>query len=402
SKVQSPKSFHLAITLDQTPFYAESGGQIADTGTISGGGFEGRVVDVIKQHGVFIHEVEPTRLQVAPEELKGLEVEAQIDVNRRMRIMRNHTATHLLHAALRQVLGKHVTQAGSYVGPDHLRFDFTHGKPMTPEELAMVEVIVNEKALWNAPVTTHVDLPIAEAKAKGAMALFGEKYGDTVRMVEIGDFSRELCGGTHLRATGEIGLFKITSEASAASGVRRIEAVTGEGAYAWVLEQTGAFYEAAARLKSTPKDVLSAVDRLHEQLREEKRRREKAETALARGETGGVTETQEIKGVFLWTRKFEGVDQKIAASAVDDAVAQNPKLVALAVVTGERMSLICKAGPDAIAKGAHAGNLIKQVAPIVGGGGGGRPEFATAGGKFASKVVGALAASAGFLGEMLG
>ncbi len=405
---------HLAIALDQTPFYAESGGQTSDTGTLSGGGFEGRVLDVMKQNGVFVHEVEPVNLPVtlqgeSPEEAKeiiqkallNIEVEARIDVNRRMRIQRNHTATHLLHAALRQVLGKHVTQAGSYVGPDHLRFDFTHGKPMSPEELAKVEFIVNEEALKNTAVTIYQDMAIAEAKERGAMALFGEKYGDRVRMVEIGDFSRELCGGTHLRQTGEIGLFKITSESSAASGVRRIEAVTGEGAYAWVLEQTGAFYEAAARLRSAPKDVLGAIDRLHEHLREERKRREKAELALARGESGNANEMQEVKGVFLWTRKFEDVDPKVAASAVDDAVAQNKDLVALGAITGDRVQLICKVGSEAVIKGAHAGNLIKKVAPIVGGGGGGRAEFATAGGKDPSKVDEALNAAAEFLAEML-
>jgi len=410
---------HLAIALDQTPFYAESGGQVSDTGTLSGQGFEVRVIDVVKRHGVFVHEVlirdesqmakdergeglSSLALSSLPESLIGKEVEARIDFNRRMRIMRNHTATHLLHAALRQILGKHVTQAGSYVGPDHLRFDFTHGKPMTPEELARVEFIVNEQALWNTPVKTYADMPINEAKSRGAMALFGEKYGDRVRMVEIGDFSRELCGGTHLRATGEIGLFKITSEASAASGVRRIEAVTGEGAYAWVLEQTGMFYEAAARLKTAPKDVLGAIDRLHEQMRDERKKREKAETALARGETSGAgADMQEIKGVFLWTRKFEDVDSKVAASAIDDAVAQNKNLVALGAVVGERVQLICKVGTEAAKRGAHAGNLIKQIAPIVGGGGGGRPEFATAGGKDASKIDAALAAAAGFLDGMV-
>jgi len=435
SKIKSPYSQTVAIALDQTPFYAESGGQVADTGVIAGEGFEGRVVNVTKRNGVFVHEVVVERderikdqrpreetidqgpetpggeglssLDLSslpsslPESLQGLEVEARIDFNRRMRIMRNHTATHLLHAALRQVLGKHVTQAGSYVGPDHLRFDFTHGKPMTPEEVARVEFIVNEQALWNAPVRVYADVPIDEARARGAMALFGEKYGDRVRMIEIADFSRELCGGTHLRSTGEIGLFKITSESSAASGVRRIEAVTGEGAYAWVLEQTGLFYEAASRLRTSPRDVLQAIDRLQDQVRDERRKREKAETALARGDSGGTAETQEIKGVFLWTRKFEGVDPKVAASAVDDAVAQNPNLVALCAVVGERIQLICKAGPAAVAKGAHAGNLIKQAAPIVGGGGGGRPEFATAGGKDASKVDAALAAASAFLDAML-
>jgi alanyl-tRNA synthetase len=408
-------STHLAIALDQTPFYAESGGQISDTGTISGGGFEGRVLDVVKRSGVFVHEVEPIRLPVTlegqtPDEAKeiiqkalvNLEVEARVDENRRARIQRNHTATHLLHAALRDILGKHVTQAGSYVGPDHLRFDFTHGKPMTPEELARVEFIVNEQALKNTPVVIYQDLAIDEAKARGAMALFGEKYGNRVRMVEIGDFSRELCGGTHLRHTGEIGLFKITSEASAASGVRRIEAVTGEGAYSWVLEQTGAFYEAAARLKTSPREVLAAIDKLHDQVREERKRREKAETALARGDSGaGAGQTQEIKGVFLWTRKFEDVDHKVVAATIDDAVAQNKDLVALAAVITDRVQLICKAGAEAVVKGAHAGNLIKQLAPIVGGGGGGRAEFATAGGKDASKADQALSAAAAALTGML-
>jgi alanyl-tRNA synthetase len=273
---------------------------------------------------------------------------------------------------------------------------------MSPEELAHVEFIVNEQSLKNTPVTIYQDLAIEEAKARGAMALFGEKYGNRVRMVEIGDFSRELCGGTHLRHTGEIGLFKITSEASAASGVRRIEAVTGEGAYSWVLEQTGAFYEAAARLKTSPKDVLSAIDKLHDQIREERKRREKAETALARGDSGdSASQTQEIGGIRLWTRKFDDVDQKVVASTIDDAVAQNKDLVALVAVITDRVQLICKAGADAVSKGAHAGNLIKQIAPIVGGGGGGRAEFATAGGKDTTKVDEALAAAVSVLSEML-
>ncbi len=415
SSPQGEGAPHLAIALDQTPFYAESGGQVSDTGTLYGHGFEGRVLDVMKQNGVFVHEVEPVLLPIklegqSPDEAKeiiqkalaNIEVEARVDENRRARIMRNHTATHLLHAALRQVLGKHVTQAGSYVGPDHLRFDFTHGKPLSPEELAKVEFIVNEEALKNTPVTIYADLAIDEAKSRGAMALFGEKYGDRVRMVEIGDFSRELCGGTHLRHTGEIGLFKVTSESSAASGVRRIEAVTGEGAYAWVLEQTSVLYEAAARIKSTPKDVLSAIDRMQDQLRDERKRREKAEMALARGETGGGDQTLEVKGVYLWTRKFEDVDQKIAASAIDDAVAQNKDLVALgAVVADGRVQWICKVGAEAVAKGAHAGNLVRDVAKITGGGGGGRAEFATAGGKDASKVDEAMKAAAELLAAML-
>lgn len=392
----------LVIALDQTPFYAESGGQISDTGVLRGDGFEARVVDVTKQNGVFVHDVE-VRGEVDPDALFGKRVEAQVDENRRRRITRNHTATHLLHAALRGVLGKHVTQAGSYVGPDYLRFDFTHGKPMSPEEWARVELLVNQEVLKNTPIAVHPDLPIEEARARGAMALFGEKYGDRVRMVEVGDFSRELCGGVHVRSTGEIGLFKILSEGSAASGVRRIEAVTGEGAYAWVLEQTGQLYEAASHLKTTPKDVLGAIERLQEQLREERRKRERVETALAKGDGGGAREVQAVGDVALWTRRFEDVDQKVAAGAIDDAVAQNPDLVAIGALVSEgRVAWIAKCGSGAVAKGAHAGNLVRELAKMTGGGGGGRAEFATAGGKETAKVDEALGQAPSLLAGQLG
>ncbi|HWA82401.1 MAG TPA: alanine--tRNA ligase-related protein, partial [Fimbriimonadaceae bacterium] len=389
------------VVLDHTSFYGDSGGQIGDTGVFTS--TDGNTIVAEIQGCVLpVQGVRAHKALLKQDLAVGDHVNTIVDAPRRDSIKRNHTGTHLLHAALRQVLGTHVKQAGSLVAPTHLRFDFSHFAQVADEELAEIETIVNREILSNTTVETLVDVPIDVAVNEyHAMALFGEKYGDRVRMVEIGDFSRELCGGTHLRATGEVGLFKITSESSAASGVRRIEAVTGEGAYAWVLEQTGAYYEAAARLKSSPKDVIAAIDRLHEQLREEKRKREKAETALARGESGGGNETQEIKGVYLWTRRFENVDQKIAAAAIDDAVAQNKDIVALGAIVGERVQLICKVGPEAATKGAHAGNLIKQVAPIVGGGGGGRAEFATAGGKDASKVDEALAAAGGFLAEML-
>jgi len=288
-----------------------------------------------------------------------------------------------------------VAQAGSYVGPDRLRFDFTHGKALSPDEKARIERTVNEQILENTDVVTHVDLPIAEAKRRGAMALFGEKYGDRVRMVEIGEFSRELCGGTHVRTTGEIGLFRLVGEGSAASGVRRIEALTGEGAYAWSVEESSRLAEMAHALRTTPGELSHAIENVQAQLREERRRREKAEAALLRGETveaqGSV---RHVKGIDLWLPPpYEGIDPKLVASQVDSQVAANPRLVALvAVIADGRITLTCKAGPEAVKKGVHAGKLVGEVAKLVGGGGGGRPDFATAGGKNPEQAELALSA----------
>lgn len=397
----------LAIALRETPFYAESGGQVSDTGLLVGGGFEGRVTDVIKQDGVFIHEVEPIRMPAEdPMKLTGIVVEAEVDQNRRARITRNHTATHLLHAALRQVLGKHVTQAGSYVGPDRLRFDFTHGGAMTDEQRAEVERIVNDKALENLPVVTYANLPIADAKAMGAMALFGEKYGDFVRLVQIGNedpseksFSRELCGGIHVRTTGEIGLFKIVHEASAASGVRRIEALTGEGAYDWVLEQSQTLRDAADKLKSTPKDLVHSIEKHLDAQRDLK---QKLEKARSQGASQSDAQTVDLGGVELAIQNIGDGEQQEASLAADRLTDGKPNRVALSAVTIEGKAMfVCKIGPDAQKRGAHAGNLVREVAKIAGGGGGGRPDFATAGGKDASKVAEALAAAEGVLKGML-
>ncbi len=293
------------------------------------------------------------------------------------------------------------------MGPDGLRFDFTHGKGMTAEQLASVERVVNDQALANTPVTTYVDIPVAEAKARGAMALFGEKYGDKVRMVEVGEFSRELCGGVHVRSTGEIGLFKIVSENSAASGVRRIEAITGEASYGWVVEETNRMRQAAALLKSTPEDLVPAVHRLLDQAKEERRRREKAELLAVRSAGSDPTAADgasyiEIDGVLLWPRNFGEIDSKIAAAELDNAAANKPNLVAVAAVISDgRVQLVVKVGPEAVKRGAHAGNLVREVAKIVGGGGGGRPDFATAGGREPAKVPEALQAAEGILRSML-
>jgi alanyl-tRNA synthetase len=404
-RVRPGRSGHVLLALDRTPFYAESGGQIGDTGVLNGNGRRLPVLDTTKNSGTFWHEVESSE---APSALLGSEVEAMVDRDRRERIIRNHTATHLLHAALRSVLGTHVTQAGSYVGPDGLRFDFTHSKAMSPEEIARVERMVNEQALADTPVTTHVDIPIAEARARGAMALFGEKYGDRVRMVEIGGFSRELCGGTHVGSTGAIGLFKITSESSAASGVRRIEAITGEGAYEWVLEETARLREAAALLKASPRELVPAVQRTLDQLKEERRKREKAESQAVRGggkgeETGNGAAYLEVGDLLFWVRDFGDIDSKVVAAELDNATANKPNLVGLVAVSSEgKVQLLAKAGPEAVKRGAHAGNLVREVAKLVGGGGGGRPDFATAGGKDVEKVGEALRASEGILRRLLG
>ncbi|RYG19824.1 hypothetical protein EON82_20965 [bacterium] len=344
-------------------------------------------------------------LDLSPEGLLGQTVTLEVDADRRRSIMRNHTATHLLQAALRETIGGHVAQAGSYVGPDRLRFDFAHGKGLTPQEIEQVERRVNERILHNEDVTTYEDLPIAEAKARGAMALFGEKYGATVRMVEVGDFSRELCGGIHVRTAGEIGLFRIVSESSAAGGVRRIEAVTGEAAYELARNESQRIREAAALLKASPGELVQAVERAMAQVREERQRREKAEKAALSGASipGGISPVKEVNGVNLWVRDFGDVDPKTAASAVDDAAAQAPNQVTLAaVVTGGKVQFIAKAGAEAVAKGAHAGNLLKEVSRIAGGGGGGRAEFATAGGKDPSKIAEALATAESVLKAQLG
>ena len=385
-----PTAEGAKISLDSTPFYAESGGQVGDTGELDSDGLALPISGTSKANGLFWHD---SKYQGDATQLLGRPVHARIDTARRARIRRNHTVTHLLHAALRKVLGTHVAQAGSYVGPESLRFDFSHRKAMTPEEVGEVERIVNDQVLANTAVVTYVDIPIAEARAKGAMALFGEKYGEFVRLVEIGDFSRELCGGTHVRSTGEIGLFKILNENSAASGIRRIEAVTGEGAYDFVLDAVGRLKSLGHLLKASDRELEPAVERLQEQLREERRRREKAEIAALRGDsvsTGNLYE--DVNGVKLWVKDFGAVDSKLAAAELDNAIAQNPDLVGLvAAVVDGKVSLFAKAGPGAVSKGAHAGNLVGAVAKMVGGGGGGRPDFASAGGKNPEKLVDALA-----------
>jgi alanyl-tRNA synthetase len=389
----------LLLVLDQTPFYVESGGEVSDTGTIQGDGFRLQVVDMRRQDGVYLHVAEPEGNLDDPTKLLGQKVRAIVDGPRRRSITRNHTATHLLHAALRETLGKHVTQAGSLVAPDHLRFDFTHTKALTPDEIERVEWRVNEWALAGVPVAIQNEVPIEEAKKRGAMALFGEKYGDTVRTVEVSGFSLELCGGCHVVSTAEIGLFKILRESSAASGVRRIEAVTGERAYEWARELEARTEEAAQRLKTNPTELVHAIEKLQEQLREERRRLERLRTQAA-GE--GAETVAQVGTVELATQKLEEGDMKEATLLADRLVEGKPNRVAFVALAADgKVQLVAKAGPNAVEQGAHAGNLVREAAQVVGGGGGGKSDFATAGGRDPAKVDEALAALAGWLEAQL-
>ncbi|MBX3111080.1 MAG: alanine--tRNA ligase [Fimbriimonadaceae bacterium] len=403
----------FVLALDQTVFYAESGGQVADTGVIVGPAVSLRVLDVTKQDGIYVHLVEAEgapwegladdeALALLEQMYVGERVTGRVDPTR-AETVRHHTATHLVHAALREVLGPHVTQAGSLVSPESLRFDFTHGKAMTDDELLRVEGIVNEVVWQAAPVRVYSDVPIDEARAMGAMALFGEKYGDRVRVVQVGDmapdepsFSRELCGGVHVRNTGQIGVVKILHESSVASGVRRITAVAGARALAWAREQESAVVTAADLLKANPKDLTSAVERALADLKEEKKKRGRMVV-----QSGGQNATHtDVAGIDLVTEHLAEVEAQDAKLVVDKLAAAGRVVVVFNTADG-KVGITASVGAVALAQGAHAGNLLREVAKVVGGGGGGKPEFATAGGKDPAKVADAMAGVAGVLAGML-
>ncbi|QYK52412.1 MAG: alanine--tRNA ligase [Fimbriimonadaceae bacterium] len=398
----------FVIALESTPFYAESGGQVADTGVIYGNGFTLNVKDVTKSDGIFVHLVELSNGSLVEGlgeeeaiaklngELFKQVVECEVDAKRRAAITRNHTATHLMHAALRQVLGTHVTQAGSLVNDEILRFDFTHGAAMSDADIKQVEEIVYGQILASQGVVTYTDVPIDEARAMGAMALFGEKYADFVRVVQIGEmppsvpsFSRELCGGVHVRTTGEIGLFKIAHESSAASGVRRITAVTGTNAFDWVSDQQTLIQEAANKLKTQPRELAHAIEKTLETLREERKKREK----LAQSGVGAANvEEHAIGAIKLKVQTMNDAEAADAKLVADRLVDGAPDAVALiANIADGKVTFVCKVGESAQKSGAKAGDIVREVAKIAGGGGGGRPDFATAGGRDVSQVPAALA-----------
>jgi alanyl-tRNA synthetase len=378
----------VQLILDVTPFYAESGGQIADRGTLVGEGVLVNVKDVQKApNGQNLH-----RVIVESGTLKtNQQVTATTNEMNRGKIIKNHTATHLLHQALKDVLGKHVNQAGSLVEPDRFRFDFSHFGQVKPEELEQVERIVNEK-IW-ANIQVQIDLKcIAEAKAMGAMALFGEKYGDIVRVVQVGDYSLELCGGCHVPNTSVIGLFKIVSESGIGAGTRRIEGVTGEAAYHLLNEQIGLLKEASEKLKTNPKDIVNRIDGIMLELKQIQRENESLAAKLGNIEAGNlVSNVKEINGVTVLAAKVQAADMNNLRNMSDDIKQKlGSAIIVLGSVDEDKVNLIAAVTKDLIEKGYHAGKLVKEVAARCGGSGGGRPDMAQAGGKDPQKLEQAL------------
>ncbi|OZI25059.1 alanine--tRNA ligase [Bordetella genomosp. 7] len=386
------------VVLDATPFYAESGGQVGDTGLLEGGGARFAVADTQKiQPGVSGHHgtLESGTLSV------GDTLVARVDAVRRARTVRNHSATHLMHKALRQVLGAHVQQRGSLVDPDKTRFDFAHDAPLSAEQIAQVEAIVNAEILANHPTQARV-MAYDDAVQGGAMALFGEKYGDTVRVLDIG-FSRELCGGTHVVRTGDIGLFKIVAEGGVAAGVRRVEAITGDNALAWVQNNNAILLRAAGLLRSTPADVPDRIVQVQEQLRALEKDLEQARSKLAASAGNDLAaKAAEIKGVKVLSASLGDVDPKALRGMVDNLKDRlKPAVVLLASAGGEgKISLVAGVTADLTGK-VKAGDLVGFVASQVGGKGGGRPDMAMGGGTDAQALPAAVASVQEWVHERL-
>jgi alanyl-tRNA synthetase len=382
-----PYSKRVGVVVAETPFYGEQGGQMGDAGEITSGRAKLRVLDVkrpVSTLWVHLGEVTEGELRV------GDAVELAIDVERRDAIRRNHSATHLLHWALRQALGEHVTQKGSLVAPDRLRFDFSHFAPLTAEEKRRVEDMVNARVRANAPAETQV-LAIAEAKKAGAIAFFGEKYGETVRVVSMGE-SKELCGGTHVSRTGDIAFFLITEETGVAQGVRRIEAVTGQGALGYVRKMEHEIGEAAGLLRASPFEVGSRVAKLQAELREHEKEIEKLRRKLASG--GGrdlAGEAREVGGVRVLATRADVADPKALREVADQLRTKlRSGVVVLAGVEGDKIALISMVTPDLVGR-FNAGKIVGEVAREVGGKGGGRADMAQGGGTQPDRLDGALA-----------
>lgn len=377
------------IVLDKTVCYAESGGQVGDKGTISVCDNVFDIEDTKKTAGgVYTHQVVVNGIISVNDK-----VTVQIDVERREAIRRNHTAAHLLQAALRQVLGTHVEQAGQLVNEKSVRFDFTHFSALTPEEIEKVENLVNT-AILNGIAVENREMPIDEARALGAMALFGEKYGDIVRVVKAGEFSTELCGGTHVNNTAKIGLFRIISESGIAAGTRRIEAYTGFNVVNLINHYKSLLTDTASVLKiSNIEDVASKVSATVKQMKEDSKKIETLEAKLASGKLSDIMSgADDVKGVKVVAAKFDGTAPDELRKMIDTVKADNSNAVAvLTSVNGEKLTFCAGVGKDALSRGAHAGNIVKAVAQIAGGNGGGKPDSAMAGGKDISKVNEALA-----------
>ena len=367
------------IVVEQTPFYATMGGQVGDKGIIKTNEGTFVVVDTIKLHGTMVGHVgyvSEGMIQV------GDKVTLKVDSANRNAIAKNHSATHLLQKALKLVLGNHVEQAGSYVDAERLRFDFTHFQAMTPEEIEKVEALVNEQIENGLDVVTE-EMSLEDAKKTGAMALFGEKYGDKVRVVSMGDYSIELCGGTHVSNTSIISYFKIISESGISAGVRRIEALTGTGLMKHYADVEKKLHEAAKVAKTEPNNLVKRIETLNEEIKALSSENEKLKAKMANASVGDVmSQVVEVKGVKLLATKVADVDMNGLRNLGDQLKDKmGGGVVVLVSTTGDKANVIVMADDDAISKGAHAGNMIKEIAKLVGGGGGGRPNMAQAGGK---------------------
>ncbi|PLT34607.1 alanine--tRNA ligase [Bacillus sp. V5-8f] len=378
----------VQVILSETPFYAESGGQIADKGYIVSEDVKAAVLDVQKApNGQNLH-----RVMIKSGTLKrDASVVSEVNAENRSRIIKNHTATHLLHQALKDVLGGHVNQAGSLVEPDRLRFDFSHFGQIQPEELERIEQIVNEKIWLSLEVNINYK-DIEEAKAMGAMALFGEKYGKIVRVVQVGDYSLELCGGCHVPNTAVIGLFKIVSESGIGAGTRRIEAVTGAGAYQAMADQITVLKEAAGKLKANPKDLPSRIEGVLAEMKELQKENESLSAKLGNIEASNlVSRVKEVNGVNVLAAKVQAADMNNLRTMADDLKQKlGSAIIVLGSAQDDKVNLIAGVTKDYIAQGYHAGKLVKEVASRCGGSGGGRPDMAQAGGKDPQKLDSAL------------
>ena len=380
----------IIIITDQTPFYAESGGQVGDQGLVENS--QAKVIITNTTHngdGIYLHQGEV----VAGELAAGDSVSLMVDREKRLAIARNHTGTHILHQALHQVLGEHVDQAGSLVAPDRLRFDFKHHQPVTPVELNQIEDISNQIILQDMPVTTEI-MDLEQAKAGGARALFGEKYGERVRVVTIGDFSQELCGGTHLNHSSQIGSIRIVSEAGVAAGIRRIEAVTGAAAYHRATQDSALIQEISEQLKAQPNNLLAKIEQLQANQKELEKELEKARSKQAVNIAEELISQAESAGNFkVVLSKMSNADAeqlRQTGDQIKNSFKQEPAVIALVSESAGKVIWLIMATQQAVSAGVHAGNLIREAAKITGGGGGGRPDMAQAGGKNPEKIAEAL------------
>lgn len=388
---------NFIIITDKTVFYGEGGGEVGDTGYISTENGKARVVDTKKTDGIYLHICET----VSGSFQTGDNVKMELDKERRAAISRNHSATHLLDAALRRVLGDHIQQAGSYVSDSVARFDFTHFSAVTPEELKKVELLVNEKILEAIDVTAD-EMDIESAKKSGAIALFGEKYGARVRVVRMGDFSSEFCGGAHVTNTGKIGLFKIISESSVAAGTRRIEAVTGFEAYKLLCSKTDIVSKTMAALKASDEnDIPSKIANLETELKETKRTLEEANVKIAKSNLAKSLENASVCGELNVVSMVSDMPVNTLRTLGDEIKAENDNTVALLCSNSDgKLTLCCVCGKNAVKKGVTAPAVLKKLSAIVGGGGGGKPDSATAGAKNPEKLTEALSALDGIVSEM--